>query len=271
MEATLYSRSRGAGRHGDDDDDDDGYDDEGGGPTELDLALERLARPRRPAAAAAPSDVENERVRQQLADASFQMRPAAAGAELPGAAMDYEPDAVFEPGSYYSSSFDDLDRRNRREIPDIDAYWDECQLCNLDQTEAEAEGFDGLERLKLAADKNQACMDPVRLAQFLHRIYDATVRPGLEAEGCPPMRTRMFWQHFDEHAPSIRWMMESSVRTMTNALRVLRDEELFETDTRSGRRRTNKVVLSAMMKLEKERRPYLKNIAEMRAASLGIR
>lgn len=169
----------------------------------------------------------------------------------------------YKPVPYMFMDWDKVDEEDRA-IEGILPHWDVCQLCELDQTDEEKEAWPALENLRTCGDRNGSKMTPIALAKMMRRMYDATVRPGVEGE--TPMRTRMFWMHIDAHAPTIMHITEDSLRTLTNASRVIRDEELFEEHTGTKRMRVSRGPAMMLLKIEKEKKPYMKAVTEMRAA-----
>lgn len=192
----------------------------------------------------------------QMQDASFLLR-----------SPKYDPDVIvdFVPGPYRNMDWNAVDEEDKKNTPGIMAVWNECQLCNIDQSAEEREGWDELERIKLAADKNFSEMTPIALAKMMRRMYDKSIKPNIEGE--LPMRTRMFWLHIDEHAPSVRHMVEDSLRFMTDQLRVLRDEEVFETNNKTGQTRVSRGAASMSLRIGKERKYYIKMAENMRASA----
>ena len=220
------------------------------------------------------ADQACEDTQQRIADVSFRMQGAAASSHRPsnrgardeggGGGDIYEADAVFELGPYRKNTFKDLDTQDEATDPTLRRYWHECQLCNVDQTPDEKQAFPELEQLKTFAEIQCYQTDPINLAKQLQRMYNETIRPCIE--NTPPMRASMFWEHFDSHAPTPRWMTESSLRNMSNILRVLRDEQTFETNPVNGQQRINHRNAMLTLRIEKERRPILKQITELRAS-----
>lgn len=176
---------------------------------------------------------------------------------------DYEKIVDYEPVPYSNLQWDDVDREDRL-TPGMQQHWDTCQLCELDQSKEEKEAWPALDNLKLCGDRYFHQMAPIALAKLMRKMYDDNVKPGVEGE--TPMRTRMFWIHIDEHAPTIMHQAEDSLRNMTNVLRVLRDQEIFEQHTGNKRMRVSKGPAMMMLKVEKERKYYMKVVMEMRAA-----
>jgi hypothetical protein len=212
------------------------------------------------AAAAAASDdsasVSDEQFNANMADATYLMR-----------SNKYEEDKVvdYQPVPYSNMGWDAVDQEDRDNTPGIDACWDMCQLCDLDQTNEEKEAWSELESIKRAADKHFSEMTPIALARMMRRMYDRNIKPNIEGEF--PMRTRMFWIHIDEHAPTPRHMIEDALRNQTNQLRVLRDGGIFEQHSQTGRMRIASAGAVMSLKIEKERKFLLKMAMEMRASS----
>lgn len=176
---------------------------------------------------------------------------------------DYEKIVDYEPVPYSTLQWEDVDYQDSL-LPGMEEHWDTCQLCELDQSKEEKEAWPALDNLKLCGDRYFHQMAPIALAKMMRRMYDNNVKPGVEGE--IPMRTRMFWLHIDEHAPTIMHQAEDSLRSMTNMLRVLRDQEVFEQHTGNKRMRVSKGPATMMLKIEKERKYFIKVVSEMRAA-----
>jgi hypothetical protein len=214
------------------------------------------------AAAAAASDgsdsvsVTDEQFNANMADATYLMR-----------SNKYEEDKVvdYQPVCYSTMNWDALDQYDRENTPGIAEYWDECQLCNLDQTNEEREAWGELENIKRAGDRYSSEMTPIALARLMRRMYDRNIKPNIEGEF--PMRTRMFWMHIDEHAPTPRHMIEDALRNQTNQLRVLRDCGIFEQHSQTKAMRVAQSSAVLALKIEKERKFFLKMAMEMRAAA----
>lgn len=176
---------------------------------------------------------------------------------------DEEKIADYEPRPYEGMDWNKVDAEDRL-IEGIDKYWDTCQLCDLDQTDQEKEGWPALENLRSCGDRHYHNMTPIALAKMMLKMYDTTVRPGVE--GDIPMRTRMFWLHIDVHAPTIKHMTEDDLRTMNNASRLLRDGGMFEEHTITKQMKLAAGPSSTFLRLIKEKKPYMKAVTEMRAA-----
>lgn len=181
----------------------------------------------------------------------------------------YQPDTVFVPAPNTDFDFSKIDEEERASIPELHAHWDECQLCNLKQTDEEAESNPTLDQLISMAESNVGRVQPTKLAAELAAYYEREIRPYTENQ--LPMRTSMFWTHFDEHAVSVQWMCERSNRVINRAMNVLSATGIFEVDPTTQRERINRDGINQYMRMERDRRPMLKTLSEIREAARANR
>lgn len=177
---------------------------------------------------------------------------------------EYEQIVDYEPVAYTDASLWDAVNNEDKLIDGMIANWNRCMLCEIDQTKEEKEQWPALETLKATSDRNFHLMTPISLCKLLRKMYDETIRTGIDNE--PPMRTQMFWEHIDKHAPTTMHNIEDSLRTFTDMIRVLRDGGIFEQHSGTKRMRVSKEPALMMLKIENARKHCMKLAGEMRAS-----
>jgi hypothetical protein len=266
MRSELYDEPRGNGgrtprqRHRRNDDDDGSVATSAPQSTNSDIRIAANGQVHGGAGAAAAAAPGARPFDQLLADASFRSR---AGGGVPAYAAD-QAGEVFEPGPYAPVDWTKIDEADWANLA-MRPFWNKCQLCKLGQTEDQRSAWEELDNIIRFPDRNFHEMDEIMMCEEMREMYDTYIKPGVDGE--PLMRTRMFWIHTDIHAPTVRHMIESSLKNMTNQLRVLANEQTYERGSVSGALRVNAKAALLSLKIEKERKPVLKLAMEMRGTA----
>jgi len=202
------------------------------------------------------------RYQQQMLDASFSMR-AGVPAVDPGNYHKADGTGDYHAVPFRSEKWDSVNAHNKQTIPGILPYWGVCQLCLLGQDEDEKEAWEELEKIKSFPERHVHDMDPIAMATTMHSMYDKDIKEFVENN--PPMRTEMFWIHAEQHAPTIRFMIESSLRTINETIHTIRDGQLMERHSGTGHTRINPAAAKLLIQMEKEKKPIMKAAQEMRS------
>lgn len=81
-----------------------------------------------------------------------------------------------------------------------------------------------------------------------------------------PWRRRIIYEHFTQHSPTVHIMVEESCREMTDALRCLSRNGIYEKDPVTGNIEVNCQKMAIFLKLVKERRPLLQQLEKFRSS-----
>ena len=179
----------------------------------------------------------------------------------------YAPDGTWEPATLEIDELDELDREDLARDPSLKNRWMRCFLCEAHQTDLEREANPDFDTLKLKAHSAQSHMRPANVARHICFVWNTTLGTYQEKNRFPSMRTRYFYEHFDDHAPSVGWMNEATLRFQYNAFRILSRNQTFEFNAAAKMQyRVVKEPMAACMKIMKDMKSQLKIVGDQRAA-----
>lgn len=174
-----------------------------------------------------------------------------------------EPVPQWEPTAYC-----EYDWSNVEEQEDSDDWPDFCFLCHCTQIDDEILENPRYHKLLDLIEENYIHMDPRRMAKMVQDEYNREIRA--HNEQYPVWRQQMILEHVEKHAPTPRVMAEDALRTVNNAVRVLRDCGMFVKEVGGSRVALDPKNTIMYLRLLKERSSLVRQVQSMRGGGTSV-
>jgi len=168
----------------------------------------------------------------------------------------------WRPISIKHKLFDDSKEEEKSTEPDY------CFMCDCSPNRLDQENATRYTHLRTFIHDNWGIVDHVWLINKAQELYNVGLRPYTDKK--LPWYRRVIDQHYTDHHPTIRYMLEDQLQTFTGVLRNIEESGILEESTRiPGRKRVNLQYAQLYNTYCKEMRPLMKLLATMRPQNVA--